>query len=341
VRQQESEPVSVGGYPLDGILGDLGAVGERQTLIADLLRSIRVRSSVFARPELRAPWGFNLVEEGAAFHIVTRGRCLLEIEDAPAPIVLSEGDFVVLPRGGTHVVRDAQTTQPVLLDRLLKSRGREKDGVFRAGGTGATTGLVCGRIHFDDVSSLLLLTVLPPVIHVKKKAGRSAFWLGATMAQAGNELDAGRLGADVVIARMADILFVQAVAAYLEDNADTIQSGWLGALRDPKIGPALALLHHQPDRAWSVVSLANELGLSRSAFAARFAQLVGESPLRYLARLRLNVAASRLRSSDEKMSSIAANLGYESDSGFNKAFKQRYGETPGHYRRRFSARTGV
>jgi transcriptional regulator GlxA family with amidase domain len=144
-----------------------------------------------------------------------------------------------------------------------------------------------------------------------------------------------------VIARIADILFIQAVAAYLEDNADTIQSGWLAALRDPKIGPALALLHHQPDRAWSVGSLANELGLSRSAFAARFAHLVGESPLRYLARVRLNVAAARLRSSDEKMSSIATTVGYESDSAFNKAFKQRYGETPGHYRRRYSARTGV
>jgi transcriptional regulator GlxA family with amidase domain len=179
------------------------------------------------------------------------------------------------------------------------------------------------------------------VIHVKGNGGRSAPWLGATMERAADELNAGRLGADVVIARIADILFIQAVAAYLEDNADTIQSGWLAALRDPRIGPALALLHHQPDRGWSVASLANELGLSRSAFAARFAQLVGESPLRYLARVRLNVAAARLRSSDEKMSSIATTAGYESDSAFNKAFKQRYGETPGHYRRRYSARTGV
>ncbi len=315
-------------------------VAPRRAVIADLLRSIRVRSSVFARPELRAPWGFTLVEEGAAFHIVTSGRCLLEIEGA-APIALSEGDFVVLPRGGRHVVRDARTTRPVLLDGVLKARGRAKDGVFRAGGGGAATGLVCGRIRFEDVSSLLLLAVLPPVIHVQKKDGRLGSWLGATIEQAESDLDAGRLGADVVTARMADILFIQAVAAYLEDNADTIQSGWLAALRDPKIGPALALLHQQPDRAWSVVSLANELGLSRSAFAARFAQLVGESPLRYLARVRLNVAAMRLRSSDEKMSSIAATLGYASDSGFTKAFKQRYGETPGHYRRRLSARVGV
>ena len=185
----------------------------RQAVIADLLRSVRVQSSVFARPELSAPWGFTLVEEGAAFHIVTSGRCVLEIADASAPIALAEGDFVVLPRGGTHVLRDARTSRPILLDALLKARGRATDGVFRAGGSGPVTRLVCGRMRFEDVSTLLLLTVLPPVIHVKNDGGRSASWLGATIEHAGNELNEGRLGADVVIARMADILFIQAVAA--------------------------------------------------------------------------------------------------------------------------------
>src|ERR1700722_12778580 len=137
-------------------------VAPRQAVIADLLRSVRVQSSVFARPELRAPWGFTLVEEGAAFHLVTSGRCVLEIADAPAPIVLAEGDFVVLPRGGTHVLRDARTSRPVLLDALLKARGRATDGVFRAGGSGPATHLVCGRMHFEDVWALLFRTVLPP-----------------------------------------------------------------------------------------------------------------------------------------------------------------------------------
>lgn len=337
MRLPRSEPAGAGAHSRNGALESAA----RYAVIADLLRAVRVRSSVFARPELRAPWAFNLAEDGAAFHIVTSGRCLLEIDDGTAPTVLSAGDFVVLPRGGTHVLRDARTSPPVLLDALLKSRGRATDGVFRAGGSGPATHLVCGRMHFEDVSTLLLLTVLPPLIHVKNDGQRAASWLGATIEHAGNELNEGRLGADVVIARLADILFVHAVATYLEENAETIESGWLAALRDPKIGPALALLHRQPDRAWSVAALANELGLSRSAFAARFAQLVGESPLRYLARIRLNAAASRLRSSDEKMSSIATTVGYESDSGFTKAFKQRYGETPGHYRRRYSARTGV
>jgi AraC-like DNA-binding protein len=340
MRKRLSEHVPSSRNPAGGDFEDVASAGAREILIADLLRSIRVRSSVFARPELRAPWGFNLTDDGAAFHLVTSGQCLLELDGSEEPTPLSEGDFVILPRGGSHIVRDARTTEPVRLDRLLKERARDADGVFRAGGSGATTRLICGRLHFEDVSTVLLLTMLPPVIHVKKKDGRLASWLGPTIEQMEHELHAGGLGADVVIARLADILFIQAVAAYLEDNAGTIQSGWLAALRDPQIGPALALLH-RPDRAWTVGSLARELGLSRSAFAARFAQLVGESPLRYFARVRLNVAASRLRSSAETTSSIAATLGYESDSGFHKAFKQRYGETPGRYRRRFSARTGV
>ncbi|HEV8022998.1 MAG TPA: AraC family transcriptional regulator, partial [Candidatus Lustribacter sp.] len=155
------------------------------------------------------------------------------------------------------------------------------------------------------------------------------------------ELAAGNPGAEIVVSRIAEILFVQAVATYLESNAGTADSGWLGALRDRQIGPALTLLHEHPERTWTVESLAGTLGLSRSAFAARFAQLVGEPPLRYLTRVRLHVAGTRLTSSDEKMTSIAASLGYESASGFNKAFKARFGITPGEYRGRFASRPGA
>jgi AraC-like DNA-binding protein len=313
----------------------------RKALVADLLRSIRVRSSVFARPVLSAPWGFEIVDEEAAFHIVTRGRCSLSFGPTGDVVALSEGDFVVLPRGGAYVMRDAPATTPVRLDRSLKARNRDPGGIFRAGGGGETTGLICGNLRFEDVSTDLLLSVLPPLIHVRKQGSGLVAWLAATIEHVRSELDAGHSAADVVVARIADLLFVHAIATYLEDNAETAGSGWLGALRDRQIGPALALLHEHPERTWTVESLADALGPSRSAFAARFAQLVGEPPLRYLSRVRLNAVASRLSSSDEKMSAIATSLGYESVSGFNKAFKKRFGLTPGEYRGRFSARIGV
>jgi AraC-like DNA-binding protein len=309
-------------------------------LFTEILRSIRVRGSVFARPELRAPWGLRVDDAQAAFHIVTRGRCRLELDGAEA-VELSEGDFVVLPRGGAYVLRDAPSTRPVRLDAALKSRNRDGDGIFRLGGSGEPTVLVCGNLQFEDVSTDLLLSILPPLIHMPKKGSHFAAWLGATIEHIRTDLAAGNAAAEVVVARIADILFIQAVAMYLEANAGTADSGWLAALRDRQIGPALTLLHQHPGQTWTVDSLAEELGLSRSAFAARFAQLVGEPPLRYLTRVRLHAAGTRLSSSDEKMTSIATSLGYESASGFTKAFKARFGITPGEYRGRFAARTGA
>jgi AraC-like DNA-binding protein len=319
----------------------LAGTTQRNVLFAGLLRSIRVSSSVFARPELSAPWGFTMADEQAAFHIVTRGSCTLSLNGTAESVALAEGDFVVLPRGGTHVLRDAPSTTPIKLDGSLKTRGRDPDGVFRAGGGGSTTALVCGNIHFEDVSTDLLLAILPPMIHVRRQGSRLASWLGATMDHVRTELAAGHPAAEVVVARIADILFIQAVSLYLEDNADIAESGWLGALRDRQIGPALALIHQHPEQTWTVESLAETLAQSRSAFAARFAQLVGEPPLRYLTRVRLNAAGTRLSSSGEKIDAIATSLGYASASSFNKAFKARFGIAPGEYRGRFASRTSV
>lgn len=313
----------------------------RDVVVADLLRSIRVRSSVFARPELRAPWGLTLLDEGPAFHIVTEGRCIVECDGTSEPIPLAAGDVVVLPRGGTHVMQDSPASPTVRLDQLLKERGRGTDGIFRAGGEGAKTVLVCGRMRFEDTAADLLLGVLPPVIHLKSDEHQLAPWLDATVTQARADAQADRPGADIVLARLADILFIQAIGAYLAQHAETDESGWLAAMRDPIIGEALTRIHLHPDEAWTVAALAQELGLSRSAFAARFTRLVGEPPLHYVTRVRLNAVAGRLRAGDEKVSTIATSFGYDSVSGLNKGFKARFGQTPGEYRRRFSAPTGV
>jgi len=154
-----------------------------------------------------------------------------------------------------------------------------------------------------------------------------------TVGQVFEELGSGRIGAAAVVTRLADILFMKAVRAYLDENIDTAGSGWLAAMRDQQIGRALVLLHDKPHQPWTVTGLADRVALSRSAFAARFTQLVGEPPLRYLMRLRLNAATARLRSGNDKLSVIAAAAGYESAPAFAKAFKRHLGVTPGEYRR--------
>ena len=310
----------------------------REALLDNLLRSIRLRSSIYFRPELRAPWGFSLGDRGTIFHIVALGKCWLEVKSVAKPVQLSAGDFVVMPRGDSHVIRDLPTTQVVDLFDLLKGSAPDNQGVFYAGGEGPVTRLVCGGMQFENGATDPLLAVLPPLIHVKRRGEDVAPWLRATVMHVLEELDSGRAGAAAVVTRLADILFMQAVRAYLDENIHTAQSGWLAALRDQQIGRALALLHDQPHQPWTVATLADRVALSRSAFADKFTQLVGEPPLRYLTRLRLNAATTRMQWSNDKLSVIAAAAGYGSVAAFTKAFKRYLGITPGEYRR--SHRTG-
>ena len=305
----------------------------REKLFADLLQSVHLRSSVYFRPELGAPWGFRVADHGTAFHIVADGKCWVQVTGATEEVELVAGDFVVIPRGDAHLMRDSTASIIVDFFELAKRSAPDNKGVFRAGGSGVVTKLVCGGMQFDNGATDPLLAVLPPLIHVKGKGGKGATWLQATVSQILEELDSSGAGAQAVVTRLADILFIKAVRTYFEQNIDTAQYGWLAAIRDPHIGPALAQLHARLEEAWTVASLARREALSRSLFAEKFAELVGEPPLRYLKRLRLNEAAIRLRATNDKLSAIAVDTGYESAAAFTKAFKRILGKTPGEYRR--------
>src|SRR5215813_12284103 len=305
----------------------------REVLIDNLLRSIRFRCSAYYRPELRAPWGFSIDDRGPTFHIVSQGKCWIEVNGVAKPVQLSAGDFVVIPRSDSHVIRDLPTTQVVDYFDFLKGRALDKQGAFRAGGAGSVTRLVCGGMQSENGATDPLLAVLPPLIHFKGGGEDAAPGLRTTVSHIFEELGSGCNGSAAVVTRLADILFMQAVRAYLDENIDTAESGWLAALRDQQIGQALVLLHDKPHQPWTVAELADRVALSRSAFAAKFTQLVGEPPLRHLTRLRLNVATARLRSGNDKLSVIAAAAGYDSVPAFAKAFKRHLGVTPGEYRR--------
>ncbi len=215
---------------------------------------------------------------------------------------------------------------------LIKRHAPDKNGVVRAGGNGPTTRFVCGGMQFENGATDPLLAVLPPLLHVKatKEGGRP--WLRLTVEHVLAELDSDSAGAAEVVTRLADILFIQAVRSYFKENADTAEFGWLAAVRHPQIGRALALLHGHPGGSWTIASLARRVAVSRSAFADRFTELVGEPPLRYLTRLRINAAAKRLLSSDDKLGAVATAVGYKSVTAFSRAFKQHMGMTPGKYR---------
>jgi AraC-like DNA-binding protein len=301
----------------------------RNGLFADLLRSIRLGSADFFSVELDAPWGFSLSARGAAFHIIARGTCWLEVAGIAKPIQLSEGDHVILPRGDAHVIRDALTTQVADIVDCDDPNARKR---FRAGGNGPLTRLICGCLRFANDATDPLLAILPPLLHFKQTAPVVP-WLQTAVAKILEELETDCPGAEAVVTRLAEIMFVQAVRAFFEQNADCVPSGWLAAVRDKHIGRALALMHAEPERPWTISSLADRVALSRSVFAAKFSQRVGEPPLRYLTRLRLNSAALRLGSTEDGLKTIVAAAGYESVAAFAKAFKRHMGMTPGQYRK--------
>jgi AraC-like DNA-binding protein len=249
------------------------------------------------------------------------------------PVWLSQGDFVVLPRGDPHLMRDMPTSQVVDFFDLVKRHTPNAKKVFRASGRGPVTRLVCGGMRFLHGATDPLLSALPPLIHVQRRAGRPTFWLQANVVQILKELGSDRPGAEAVVTRLAEILFIQAVRGYFEENADRVGAGWLAAFQNNQVGRALALLHAEPTKEWTISSLANAVAMSRSVFAAKFSRLVGESPLRYLTRLRLNNAALRLHSTEDKLTTVAAAAGYDSVAAFARAFKRHIGTTPGEYRK--------
>ncbi len=231
----------------------------------------------------------------ASFHIVTGGRCWLTVEgiDTP-PVLLNEGDLVILPHGHAHTMTDHPQTPVTSLEELVPKPPVEKDGMVYRGGQGAVTALVCGGLQLEDHATNPLFSLLPPLLHMKSQHGQSHPWLEAIVQVVKAEASANQPAAKTVITRFSEILFLQAVRTYMSTVGEG-KRGWFNALQDPQIGQALALIQHQPDEPWTVESLASCVSLSRSAFSAKFKQLVGQSPMQYVTRVRLTKAAALLR----------------------------------------------
>lgn len=306
----------------------------KEDVLADVLGSIHLQGSLYCRAHMGAPWGFHVSSRDfASFHLVTGGQCWLVVEGLDEPALIEEGDLVILPHGHAHTMRDHPETPVTKLEDLVAGNPPNEDGAFLYGGMGALTSLVCGGLQFEDHTTNPLMSALPTIIHIRRKDGESTPWLRLTVNLVKAEASVNQPGAETVITRLSEILFIQAVRAFISEANDR-EIGWLGALKDPQIGQAIALIHQHPEEAWTVESLAFHVGMSRSAFSAKFRLLVGESPMRYTTRWRLNKAAGYLRNGTRKLAEIARLVGYDSEVSFSKAFKRYMGIAPGTYRRR-------
>lgn len=328
-----------------------GRPGVTADVLSDVLRAVRLTGAVFFDFDLTSPWvaeappsreiaakvmpGSQRVIE---YHLIARGACWGHAV-GHEPIQLSEGDLIVFPQGDAHVLSSAPGMRAAPDMSVFARSSTPLPIMYELGGAGPDRArVVCGFLGCDERPFNPLLSALPPVIHLPATgANTSAGWLGTLLDIAARESGSARAGAENVLARLSELIFVEAIRCHLE-TLPAAQTGWLAGLRDPVVGRALAALHGDPSQSWTVDGLARLVGLSRSVFAERFTEMVGEPPMQYLALWRMQLA-SRLLMAGGRVAEVAATVGYESEAAFSRAFKKQVGQAPATWRRESGSRT--
>jgi AraC-like DNA-binding protein len=304
--------------------------------LGEALHFLRMNGAFYCRSELTAPWGLTLppMPGYVWFHVVTSGRFWLEAGDAEQ--LLGPGDLALVPHGEGHALRSEPGAPAPGILELERELVSDRYEILRHGGGGPPTTLICGAVRFDHPAARNLVGTLPEIIHVESTSSPRTDWMQDALRLMAAEARELRPGGEAVITRLGDILVIQAIRTWIETDP-AARSGWLGALKDRQIGRAITLIHRDPARAWTLASLAEEVAMSRSAFAARFTELVGEPAMAYVARWRMNLALDALKDQRSTVAELANRLGYRSEAAFARAFKRIIGTPPGTIRRTASA----
>jgi AraC-like DNA-binding protein len=314
-------------------------------LLSDLLGSMHLSGAVFLRAEFSEPWSIFTPdacqlaqmlrlssERTIPFHIVAQGGCRLEMEGSE-PVWLDEGDAVLLPYGNAHALSGRDPVATVAVGTLVPPPPWNDILVLRHGGEGAPARLVCGFLQCDELLFHPILRHLPALIHVSPAADAADEWLSSTIRHTAHEASHARPGTRCMLPRLTELMFVEILRKHMQSlSADEV--GWFAALKDPVVGTALKFLHAVPLDPWDVDSLARRIGVSRSVLAARFGHFLGQPPMQYLTHWRLLLAAQELKTSNQPLKRIAEQGCYESEAAFSRAFKRRFGLSPGDWRKR-------
>ncbi len=299
--------------------------------LTDILQDLRLERSFYARSDLRAPWGLAFsAKDGPSFHFIVAGRGFLHIDAERIP--LEAGDLVLLPHGDEHQLVNPPEAEAVPLMTLPSQRVGQNAALLCYGGDGAEALLICGGIRFAGPIAHPLLDLLPRVLLLRRAEHEGTLvWLDATLTMLGTEALSLRPGSVAVMTRLADILVLQTIRAWLEEGEGR-RRGWLGALSDPDIGRVLTLIHRRAEEPWTVAALAREVHLSRSTFAERFSSLVGMPPMQYVTQWRMSLARSWIHEERMSASEVAHRLKYSSEAAFSRAFKRHLHVPPGVFR---------
>ncbi|HSC86293.1 MAG TPA: AraC family transcriptional regulator [Polyangiaceae bacterium] len=300
----------------------------RGDVIADVLGASLIRHALYKPLEAHAPWGIRLpTRPRASFYLVTCGSARIEVEGESAH-VLSPGEVAFVPHGTSHVLRDSADT---LATGICDGPATSDLTPRRIGGSGAVTALVAGFFEIRNGQEPPLLQKMPNFVVLSSSDPTAGPSIAALVQLILAESVAPKPAGSVVLQRLADVLFVLALRSVR--SSGQCRAPGIPALSDPRIYAALNLMHARVDQPWTVETLAKRVNMSRSGFAARFTELVGEPPLQYLARWRVTRAAELLRDDDDKIEAVAGLVGYESLPAFSRAFKRWQGESPANYRR--------
>jgi AraC-like DNA-binding protein len=310
---------------------------------SEILSGVKLNGAVFFTAEFSAPWGYSspassvlaaMLAPRAAhlvlYHFVIDGEAVVELADGSS-VELQPGEVVVLPHGDPHHMSSKGALRPFPNYGIVAKVNSRDLTPLRAGGGGEISRFVCGYMTCDPFLSRPILSGLPPVFKVNIRTDRSGHWLESSILHLVEEAASGRVGSEAMLAKLSEALFVDMLRRYVAGLPEQ-QMGWLAAARDPIVGKGLGLLHSRIAHAWTIANLADEVGISRSALVERFTRYLSEPPMTYLTRWRLQMAARSLERTPRGVAEIAAEVGYESEAAFNRAFKREFGQPPGRYR---------
>ena len=311
---------------------------------SQILTGVRLTGAVFFNAEFSSPWGFTApptsvlaadLAPGAAhlvlYHFVVDGSALVQVTDGES-LKLEAGDIVIFPHGHQHHMTSVKGAKAPFPNYGIGAKIKARDlSPLQAGGGGDTSRFVCGYMTCDPHLCRPVLEALPPVFKVNIRTDSSGQWLESSIRHLVDEAASGRVGSEAMLAKLSEALFVDTLRRYVVCLPEQ-QTGWLAGTRDPIVGKSLSLLHGRLAHPWTIADLANEVGISRSALVERFTKYLSEPPMTYLTKWRLQLAARSLEKTSRGVAEIAADVGYDSEAAFNRAFKREFGLPPGRYR---------
>jgi AraC-like DNA-binding protein len=301
-------------------------LASRVDLLSQMLDLVRLHGELVFSADLNQPWALRFGPGSAYFFVVFQGSLTVQVGDE-LPVEAVAGDLIMLPRGIGHVLSDGSGATVANVADLMEEQFTAERLGLRHGGNGEQTRLIAGSFHFESTAVPWVVSALPAVIHVEKSGGQTSGWLEGLAHFMMMEAQTVHPGASVMISRLIDVLIIRVIRTWAQKrNAN--DTGWLGALADPRISRALKAIHDEPFRRWTVADLASEVGMSRSSFAEKFSSLVKEAPLSYHNRWRLTLAHDLLRQANARVGDVAGRVGYDSEAAFSRAFKAQFGVPP-------------